>query len=47
MMSRSERVYSMLLLAYPREFRRRYRGEMVQSFGDLCRERSGVVGHPS
>ena len=37
-MSRSERVYSVLLLAYPEEFRRRYRGEMVQAFGDSCRE---------
>jgi hypothetical protein len=38
MMSRSERAYGTLLLAYPREFRRRSRGEMVQAFGDLCRE---------
>ena len=30
-----------LLLAYPREFRRRYRGEMEQHFRDLYRERCG------
>ncbi len=41
MMSRSGRVYSILLLAYPREFRRRYRGEMEQLFLDLYRERRG------
>ncbi len=40
-MSRSGRVYSILLLAYPREFRRRYRGEMEQLFLDLYRERRG------
>jgi hypothetical protein len=46
-MSRSERVYSILLLAYPREFRGYYRGEMVQAFGDSCREakrRGGALG---
>jgi hypothetical protein len=46
-MPRSERVYGMLLLVYPREFRRRYGGEMVQVFGDLCREakrRGGALG---
>jgi hypothetical protein len=37
-MSRSERVYRVLLLAYPREFRRECGAEMVQAFGDLCRE---------
>ena len=40
-MPRSERVYSLLLLTYPREFRRRYRGEMEQLFRDLYRERRG------
>jgi serine/threonine protein phosphatase PrpC len=34
----SERVYRLLLLAYPREFRRTYRSEMVQTFRDCCRE---------
>jgi len=37
-MSRSERVYRLLLLVYPREFTRHYGEPMVQSFGDLCRE---------
>jgi hypothetical protein len=37
-MSRSERVYGMLLLAYPREFRRDCGAEMVQAFRDLCRD---------
>lgn len=46
-MSRSERVYGVLLVAYPREFRRRYGGEMVRAFGDSCREakrRGGAAG---
>ena len=34
----SERVYRLLLLAYPREFRRTYRREMIQTFRDCCRE---------
>jgi hypothetical protein len=38
MMSRSERTYGILLLAYPREFSRRYSGEMVQALWDLYRE---------
>lgn len=37
-MSRSERVYRMLLLAYPRDFRREYGLQMEQAFGDLYRE---------
>jgi len=37
-MSRSERVYRMLLLAYPRDFRREYGAQMEQAFGDLYRE---------
>jgi hypothetical protein len=37
-MSRSERVYRMLLLAYPRGFRRKYGSQMEQAFGDLHRE---------
>jgi hypothetical protein len=46
-MSRSERVYRVLLLAYPREFRRDCGVEMVQAFGDLCHEekrRGGTSG---
>ena len=34
----SERVYRALMRAYPEEVRRRYAGEMVGYFGDLCRE---------
>ena len=37
-MSRSKRVYRVLLLAYPREFRREYGSRMEQAFGDLYRE---------
>jgi hypothetical protein len=37
-MSRSERVYRALLLAYPEEFRRKYGPQMEQAFGDLYRE---------
>ena len=37
-MSRSERVYRALLLAYPRKFRREYGPQMEQAFGDLYRE---------
>jgi hypothetical protein len=47
LMSRSERIYQALLLAYPREFRRDHGAEMVQVFGDLCREekrRGGTFG---
>ena len=36
-MSRCERVYGMLLLAYPKEFRRDYGPQMEQAFGDLYR----------
>jgi hypothetical protein len=46
-MARSGRIYRLLLLAYPREFRRRFGGEMVQAFGDSCREarrRGGATG---
>ena len=46
-MSRSELTYGVLLLAYPREFRRRYGDEMVQVFGDSCRDaerRGGTLG---
>ena len=46
-MSRPERVYRVLLLAYPREFRREYGPQMEQAFGDLykeARERGGRSG---
>ncbi len=46
-MSRSGRVYGVLLLAYPREFRRRFGGEMAQAFKDPCRDaelRGGALG---
>jgi len=46
-MSRSERVYGMLLRAYPGEFRREYGPQMEQAFGDLyreARERGGKGG---
>ena len=46
-MSRSERVYRALLLAYPKEFRREYGSQMKQAFGDLyreARERGGKSG---
>ena len=44
---RSGRLYQVLLLMYPKEFRRRYGPHMVQVFGDLCRqerERAGQIG---
>jgi hypothetical protein len=47
LMSRSERIYRVLLLAYPQEFRKDCGAEMVQAFGDMCREekrRGGVSG---
>lgn len=31
-------IYSRLLIFYPREFRRRFGGEMVQLFGDLLHQ---------
>ena len=34
----SGRVYEILLLAYPKEFRREYGPQMAQVFRDLCRE---------
>ena len=37
-MSRSKRVYRVLLLAYPRELGREYGSRMEQAFGDLYRE---------
>jgi hypothetical protein len=46
-MSRSERVYGMLLRVYPGEFRREYGAQMEQAFGDLyreARERGGKGG---
>lgn len=44
---RSERVYEALLLVYPKSFRDAYGPQMVQVFGDSCREereRAGLVG---
>jgi len=43
----SERIYAALLVAYPKRFRDAYGPQMVQVFGDLCREqreRAGLVG---
>lgn len=45
--NRSERVYEALLSIYPKSFRDAYGPQMVQVFGDLCREeqeRAGLVG---
>lgn len=45
--SRSERVYEALLSIYPKSFRDAYGPQMVQVFGDLCREereRAGLAG---
>jgi hypothetical protein len=41
------RIYRILLVAYPKEFRCAYGPQMTQVFGDLCREekrRGGAVG---
>lgn len=38
LMTISERVYRLLLLSYPAEFRRTYCREMIQTFRDCCRE---------
>jgi hypothetical protein len=43
-MSRSERVYRLLLLAYPGEFRREYGEQMEQAFGALYRVKRGEKG---
>ncbi len=42
----SERVYRLLMRAYPKEFREMYGAQMEQAFLDLCREkaRRGEVG---
>ena len=42
--SRSERVYEVLLVAYPKEYRREYGALMAQAFGDLCREQQRRAG---
>ena len=34
----SQRIYRVLLMAYPEEFRREYGPQMEQAFRDLCRE---------
>jgi hypothetical protein len=36
--SASEKIYEVMLLAYPKEFRREYGPHMAQAFRDLCRE---------
>ena len=43
-MSRSERIYRALLMAYPAEFRREYGEQMEQAFGDLYREAANEAG---
>jgi protein phosphatase len=43
-LSCSERLYQLLLLAYPAEFRRDYSQEMVQTFRDCCREELRLGG---
>jgi hypothetical protein len=40
----SARLYGLLLLAYPAEFRREYGSEMAHMFGDLCREQLRHAG---
>ena len=46
----SERVYRILLSAYPKEFREAYGSQMEQAYRDLCREEldragtSGILG---
>jgi len=45
--SLSGRVYRVLLMAYPKRFRKEYGPPMEQAFGDLCREQlagAGMVG---
>lgn len=44
MRSLSERIYAVLLAAYPKGFRREYGPWTVQAFGDQCREESGRDG---
>lgn len=44
--SLSERVYAVLLVAYPKGFRREYGPSMAQVFGDMCREARGRGGAP-
>jgi signal peptidase I len=39
------RFYSMLLYAYPQEFRRQYRRPMEQLFRDRCRDMARIPGH--
>ena len=40
------RLYSMMLYAYPAEFRREYAGPMKQLFRDRCRDLSRTAGAP-
>jgi hypothetical protein len=41
----SERLYGILLLAYPRPFRREYGEPMMQLFGDCCAEALRAAGY--
>jgi hypothetical protein len=43
-MSLSEKVFNLMLVAYPREFRREYGPHMTQAFRDCCRAQSKGVG---
>jgi hypothetical protein len=40
----SNRLYNLLLTAYPAEFRREYGAQMAQVFRDRCREEQGRAG---
>lgn len=42
--TRSERVYRVMLKAYPKQFREEYGAHMVQAFGDLRRRETGRAG---
>jgi len=47
LLAASDRIYQLLLRAYPRDFRRQYGSEMAQVFRDSCRDaitRDGATG---
>jgi signal peptidase I len=46
MMAGFRRLYSMMLYAYPAEFRREYAGPMKQLFSDRCRDVARTKGAP-